>query len=64
MIVDVIFPLLCTTKEEYLQMIDEPQEFVSLALDTVDKQVLLMIYGHLELEYSKNYSSKPPGDVL
>ncbi len=38
MIFDVILPLLSTNKEEYQKMIEEPEEFVNLSLDTVDKQ--------------------------
>jgi hypothetical protein len=30
-------PLLCTNMDEYLKMVDEPEEFVNLALDTIDK---------------------------
>ncbi|CAD8091600.1 unnamed protein product [Paramecium sonneborni] len=38
LITDVIYPYLITTSNEYIQMQDDPEEFVNLALDTVDKQ--------------------------
>ncbi|CAD8055944.1 unnamed protein product [Paramecium primaurelia] len=38
LITDVIYPFLITTSDEYVQMQQEPEEFVNLALDTVDKK--------------------------
>jgi hypothetical protein len=38
LLVDVIYPFISTSPKEYQQMLDEPEEFVNLALDTVDKQ--------------------------
>ncbi|CAD8163781.1 unnamed protein product [Paramecium octaurelia] len=38
LITDVIYPFLITSQKEYQQMKDQPEEFVNLALDTVDKQ--------------------------
>lgn len=35
---DVLFPLLTTPESEYLKAVDEPKEFMALALDVVDKQ--------------------------
>lgn len=35
---DIALPLLVTSKFEYFKMVDEPEEFIALALDTVDKQ--------------------------
>ena len=37
MFFDVILPLLSTSNTEYMKLIDEPEEFVNLALDTIDK---------------------------
>lgn len=38
LITEVVYPFLVTTQDEYKQMVDDPDEFVNLALDTVDKQ--------------------------
>ncbi|CAD8078453.1 unnamed protein product [Paramecium sonneborni] len=38
LITDAIYPFLITSQKEYQQMKDEPEEFVNLALDSVDKQ--------------------------
>ncbi|CAD8063570.1 unnamed protein product [Paramecium primaurelia] len=38
LITDVIYPYLITSQQEYQKMNEEPEEFVNLALDTVDKQ--------------------------
>lgn len=37
LLVDVLLPLIATSKREAAMMIEEPQEFVNLALDTIDK---------------------------
>jgi hypothetical protein len=37
MLFDVILPLLSTNSAEYQKLVDEPEEFVNLALDTIDK---------------------------
>jgi hypothetical protein len=34
----VIYPFICTSPKEFEQMTEEPDEFVNIALDTVDKQ--------------------------
>ncbi|CAD8204480.1 unnamed protein product [Paramecium pentaurelia] len=38
LITDIIYPFLITTKTEYQIMKDQPEEFVNIALDVVDKQ--------------------------
>ncbi|CAD8073854.1 unnamed protein product [Paramecium primaurelia] len=38
LITDVIYPFLITSQKEYSQMKEQPEEFVNLALDSVDKQ--------------------------
>ncbi|CAD8157854.1 unnamed protein product [Paramecium pentaurelia] len=38
LITDVIYPYLITSSDEYVQMQQEPEEFVNLSLDTVDKK--------------------------
>ncbi|CAD8066142.1 unnamed protein product [Paramecium primaurelia] len=38
LITDAIYPFLITSQKEYQQMKDQPEEFVNLALDSVDKQ--------------------------
>lgn len=38
LLVDVVFPFLSTGSREKAMMIEEPEEFVNLALDTIDKQ--------------------------
>jgi len=35
--IDVIFPFLTTSSSERKMMVEEPEEFVNLALDTIDK---------------------------
>lgn len=37
-ITDLVYPFLITSKKEYNDMQEQPEEFVNLALDTVDKQ--------------------------
>ena len=39
LLIDVILPMLHTSKKEIFMMADEPEEFVNLSLDTVDKQI-------------------------
>lgn len=34
---NIVFPMLCTTREERQKVLDEPAEFVNLGLDTCDK---------------------------
>ena len=36
---DVLLPLLMTTQSEYEMFYETPEDFVSLALDTCDKQL-------------------------
>ncbi|CAK82350.1 unnamed protein product (macronuclear) [Paramecium tetraurelia] len=38
LITDAIYPFLITSQKEYQQMKEQPEEFVNLALDSVDKQ--------------------------
>ncbi|CAD8079349.1 unnamed protein product [Paramecium sonneborni] len=38
LITEVIYPYLITSQNEYIKMKEEPEDFVNLALDTVDKQ--------------------------
>ncbi|CAD8182699.1 unnamed protein product [Paramecium octaurelia] len=38
LITDIIYPFLITTKSEYQIMKEQPEEFVNIALDVVDKQ--------------------------
>ncbi|CAD8201259.1 unnamed protein product [Paramecium pentaurelia] len=38
LITDIIYPFLITTKNEYQLMKEQPEEFVNIALDVVDKQ--------------------------